>query len=121
MSGGVLRSVRVLWGASYFSNQRDRRTQGKKVLTVITAPGCGQSWSQECWAAGHIVPIASKERQRLVLSSLLPSFSFFFLFYYIWDPCPSDDVTHIQWGFSFQWDYSLEMYSQARLLGVSPG
>lgn len=120
MSDGVLRSVRVLWGASYFSNQCDRRSQGKTVLTVITAPGCGQSWPQECPAAGHIVPIVSKQRETKAGTQFSSSF-FFFLFYYIWDPCPSDDVTHIQWGFSFQWDYSLEMYSQAHLLGVSPG
>lgn len=38
------------------------------------------SWQQECGAAGYIVPIVSRQRQRLVLNSCLV---FFFLFYNI--------------------------------------
>lgn len=89
---------------------------------MITAPGCGQSWPQECGAAGHIVHIVSKQRETKAGTQFSSSFFFFsFLFYYNWDHCPSDDVTSIQFGFSFQWDYSLDMYSQARPEVCLPG
>lgn len=73
----------------------------------VMASGVWGSWP-------HCTHSQQAKRDKGWYSVLFFLFYFSFLFYYIWDPCPSDDVTHIQWGFSFQWDYSLEMYSQAR-------
>lgn len=58
------------------------------MLIVSTAPGCGQSWPQECGAAGHIVHIVSKQRETKAGTRFSSSF-FIFHFSFITSGIPA--------------------------------